>query len=100
MRAVAATAAGEEEIAAAMERALEEGRDYDERLTELAVNVSLMGVGLKIDQAPGWRAWQPTWRLLGITKPLCIGALAMAGVALAIARRPRLAGTSSATTSS
>ncbi len=43
-----------------------------ERLTELAVLVSLVGVGLRIDTRFGWRRWSLTWRLLGITMPLTI----------------------------
>ena len=43
-----------------------------ERLTELAVLVALVGVGLRIDTRFGWRRWSLTWRLLGITMPLTI----------------------------
>jgi NhaP-type Na+/H+ or K+/H+ antiporter len=45
-----------------------------ERLTELVVIVSLMGAGLKLNRPPGWLSWMPTWRLLGITMPVTIGA--------------------------
>jgi sodium/hydrogen antiporter len=48
-----------------------------ERLTEFVVIVSLMGTGLKLDRRIGWRAWQSTWRLLGITMPLTIAAVAV-----------------------
>ena len=48
-----------------------------ERLTELLVIISLMGVGLKISRWPTWRDWMITWRLLGITMPLSIAALAV-----------------------
>jgi sodium/hydrogen antiporter len=66
-----------------------------EHVTELAVLVALMGVGLAIDRPlsfrdrGSWRKWSSTWRLLGITMPLCIGAIALlawgAGVAPAAA---------------
>ncbi|MBW8369315.1 MAG: cation:proton antiporter [Arenimonas sp.] len=45
-----------------------------ERLTELTVLVSLVGVGLRIDTRFGWRRWRHTWRLLGIAMPLTIAA--------------------------
>ncbi|PSG96717.1 cation transporter [Thermoplasmatales archaeon SW_10_69_26] len=50
-----------------------------EHLTELGVIVALMGAGLKIGRAPGWRTWQTTWRLLAITMPLTIAAAALLG---------------------
>lgn len=50
-----------------------------ERLTEVTVIVSLMGVGLKLDRPVGWRRWAATWRLLAVTMPLCIGAVALLG---------------------
>jgi NhaP-type Na+/H+ or K+/H+ antiporter len=50
-----------------------------EKLAELIVIVSLMGAGLKIDRAFGWRSWGLTWRLLGIAMPLCILAFAFLG---------------------
>jgi NhaP-type Na+/H+ or K+/H+ antiporter len=50
-----------------------------ERLTEVTVIISLMGVGLKLDRPMGWRSWSPTWRLLGITMPLSIAAVALLG---------------------
>lgn len=50
-----------------------------ERLTELAVIISLTTAGLKIDRIEGWRRWNSTWRLLGITMPLCIAAMAFSG---------------------
>ncbi|MFD0738539.1 cation:proton antiporter [Lysobacter koreensis] len=43
-----------------------------ERLTELVVLVALVGAGLRIDTAFGWRRWSATWRLLAIAMPLCI----------------------------
>ncbi len=54
-----------------------------EHVTELAVLVALMGVGLAIDRPldprrrASWARWGTTWRLLGITMPLCIGAVAL-----------------------
>ncbi|WP_431855530.1 cation:proton antiporter [Azospirillum sp.] len=50
-----------------------------ERLTELIVIVALMGAGLKLDRPLGWRSWMVTWRLLGITMPLSIAAIALTG---------------------
>ena len=50
-----------------------------ERLTELVVIIALMGAGLKIDRPFSWRAWIPSWRLLGITMPLTIAITAFLG---------------------
>lgn len=50
-----------------------------ERLSELVVIISLMGAGLRLDRAVGWRSWSLTWRLLGITMPLTIAATALLG---------------------
>ncbi len=50
---------------------------YAERLTEIVVIVSLMGAGLKIRRPIGWRSWGSTWRLLGITMPLTVLAVAV-----------------------
>jgi NhaP-type Na+/H+ or K+/H+ antiporter len=50
-----------------------------QRVTEVAVIVALMGVGLAIDRRPGWRAWASTWRLLGIAMPLTIASVALLG---------------------
>jgi NhaP-type Na+/H+ or K+/H+ antiporter len=50
-----------------------------ERLTELVVIVSLMSAGLKLSRPFGWRAWGSTWRLLGLTMPLTIAAIAVLG---------------------
>jgi sodium/hydrogen antiporter len=52
-----------------------------ERLTEFVVIVSLMGAGLKLRRPPGWRSWQTTWRLLGITMPLTVVAITLLGQA-------------------
>ncbi|MGW0252037.1 cation:proton antiporter [Nocardia goodfellowii] len=50
-----------------------------EHLAELCVIVALMGVGLAIDRPLDWRTWGSTWRLLLITMPLCIAAVAVFG---------------------
>jgi sodium/hydrogen antiporter len=51
-----------------------------ERLTEVAVILSLFGVGLKIERPASLRGWGTTWRLLGITMLLTIGAVYLLGV--------------------
>jgi NhaP-type Na+/H+ or K+/H+ antiporter len=38
-----------------------------------------MGAGLKLDRPVGWRSWAITWRLLGISMPLTIAAIAALG---------------------
>ena len=54
-----------------------------EHVTELAVLVALMGVGLALDRPlsvrrfASWRQWGATWRLLGIGMPLTIAAVAV-----------------------
>lgn len=48
-------------------------------LTELCVIVSLMGAGLAVNRKVGWRRWSTTWRLLAITMPLTIVAVALLG---------------------
>jgi NhaP-type Na+/H+ or K+/H+ antiporter len=56
-----------------------------EHVTELTVIVSLMGVGLALDRPlqprsrDSWRSWSPTWRLLLVAMPLCIGGVALLG---------------------
>lgn len=50
-----------------------------EYATEVLVITSLTGVGLAIDRPLGWKRWGVTWRLLGITMPLCIIALGLLG---------------------
>ncbi|MHB0775841.1 cation:proton antiporter [Halomonas sp. WWR20] len=47
-----------------------------EILTELTVIISLAGAGLRIDRKLAWREWASTGRLLGITMPLSIAAIA------------------------
>ena len=53
-----------------------------EKAAELIVIVSLMGAGLKIDRAFGWRNWNITWRMLAIAMPLSIAAFFLMGQAL------------------
>ncbi len=48
-------------------------------LTEICVIVSLMGAGLAINRAFHWRTWSTTWRLLAVTMPLSIAAVAFLG---------------------
>ncbi len=56
-----------------------------EHVSEVAVLVALMGVGLALDRPlspldrESWRRWSATWRLLLVAMPLCIGALALFG---------------------
>jgi NhaP-type Na+/H+ or K+/H+ antiporter len=63
----------------------QENRAAIEHVTELAVLVALMGVGLAIDRPlelrnpASWRRWGTTWRLLAITMPLCIAGVALLG---------------------
>lgn len=56
-----------------------ENRLLTERLTELAVIISLMGAGLKLDRPVSWRNWMVTWRLLAISMPLTIAGIALLG---------------------
>ena len=49
-----------------------------EKLTEIVILVSLVGAGIKIDTVFSWQLWRPTVRLLLITMP--IGIFAMAGL--------------------
>jgi len=51
--------------------------DITERFTEFVVIIALMGAGLKIDRVFSWRRWSVTWRLVGITMPLAIGAITL-----------------------
>jgi NhaP-type Na+/H+ or K+/H+ antiporter len=50
-----------------------------ERLTEFAVIVAIMGVGLSLDRPLSWKAWRTTWRLLVIGMPLFIVSVAALG---------------------
>jgi sodium/hydrogen antiporter len=54
--------------------------DFTERFTEFVVIIALMGAGLKIDRIFHLRRWQVTWRLIGVTMPLCIAMIAALGV--------------------
>lgn len=53
--------------------------DITLHLTEICVLVSLMGAGLAINRPLRWRTWSTTWRLLAITMPLSIAAVAVLG---------------------
>ncbi|HEX8553633.1 MAG TPA: cation:proton antiporter [Sphingomonas sp.] len=53
--------------------------ELTERFTEFVVIIALMGAGLKLDRVFRWRRWAATWRLLAITMPLSIGAIALLG---------------------
>ena len=63
----------------------QENRATIEHVTELAVIVALMGVGLALDRPlellkrDSRRAWAPTWRLLAIGMPLSIALVALVG---------------------
>lgn len=59
--------------------------EITEHVTELAVLISLLGAGLALDRAPGWRSWSSTWRLLGIAMPVTIVAVFLAGWAAGLA---------------
>ena len=48
-------------------------------LTEIGVITALMGAGLALNRVPGWRSWGSTVRLLAITMPLSIAAVAGLG---------------------
>jgi NhaP-type Na+/H+ or K+/H+ antiporter len=50
-----------------------------ERLTEITVIVAIMGVAMSIDRPLSWRRWATTWRLLAVTMPLSIAAVAVLG---------------------
>lgn len=56
-----------------------------EHVTELTVLIALMGVGLALDRPlnllrrASWGGWSPTWRLLAVSMPLSIGAVALLG---------------------
>ena len=53
-----------------------------EHVTELAVIIALFSAGLKLDRTLSWRAWGSVARLLGITMPLTIAAVAAFGTGL------------------
>ncbi|WP_150306717.1 cation:proton antiporter [Planctomonas psychrotolerans] len=48
-------------------------------VTEICVIISLMGAGLALNRRIGWRRWSTTWRLLAITMPLSMLAVALIG---------------------
>lgn len=52
---------------------------FIERLTEFVVIISLMGAALKLDKLGDPRRWSYVWRLLAITMPLTILAVALLG---------------------
>lgn len=52
---------------------------FVEHFTELVVIIALMGAGLKIDRVFNWQRWKVTWRLLGPTMLLTIGAVTVLG---------------------
>lgn len=54
--------------------------EFTERFTEFVVIIALMGAGLKLDRVFSWRRWDVTWRLLALTMPLSIVAIALIGV--------------------
>jgi NhaP-type Na+/H+ or K+/H+ antiporter len=49
--------------------------EITERLSEFVVIIALTGAGLKLDRIFSFRKWGITWRLIGITMPLGIGAI-------------------------
>ncbi|CAM3809472.1 sodium:proton antiporter [Kibdelosporangium persicum] len=53
-----------------------------QHLTELCVIISLMGAGLALNRAVGWKRWSTTWRLLAITMPLSMLAVGLLGWAV------------------
>lgn len=63
----------------------QDNRAVIEHVTELAVLVALMGVGLALDRPlsfrdrSSFRRWGATWRLLLVAMPLTIGAVALLG---------------------
>jgi NhaP-type Na+/H+ or K+/H+ antiporter len=50
-----------------------------EVLTEIGVITALMGAGLAINRVPGWKSWSSAVKLLAITMPLTIAAIAGLG---------------------
>ncbi len=63
----------------------QDNRATIEHITELAVLIALMGVGLALDRPlnllrrASWGGWSPTWRLLVVSMPVSIGAVALLG---------------------
>ncbi|WP_432565434.1 cation:proton antiporter [Kineococcus sp. SYSU DK003] len=56
-----------------------EHEEATQHVTELVVIISLMGAGLALDRAVGWRRWASTWRLIALAMPLTIALVALAG---------------------
>lgn len=50
-----------------------------EYFTEILVVFSLAGAGLKLDREFSWRSWGTGWRLILVTMPLSIAAIAWSG---------------------
>jgi NhaP-type Na+/H+ or K+/H+ antiporter len=48
-------------------------------VTEICVIISLMGAGLALNRRLGWGRWSTAWRLLAITMPLSMLAVAVLG---------------------
>jgi NhaP-type Na+/H+ or K+/H+ antiporter len=67
-----------------------DNRALVEHVTELAVIVALMGVGLALDRPlrihrwSSWKSWGPTWRMLAIAMPLSIVAVTLLGTWLGL----------------
>ncbi len=63
----------------------QQNRATIEHVTELTVLIALMGVGLALDRPlnllrrASWGGWSPTWRLLAVSMPVTIGAVALLG---------------------
>jgi NhaP-type Na+/H+ or K+/H+ antiporter len=62
-----------------------DNREVVEQVTQFAVLLALMGVGLALDRPlrvrrwSDWRRWSATWRLLLVAMPLTIGAMWLIG---------------------
>ncbi len=54
-----------------------------ERVSEVCVIVALFSTGLRVDRLRDWARWRPTVRLLVLSMPITIAALAVAGMAFA-----------------
>ncbi|GAB3242670.1 cation:proton antiporter [Nocardioides dilutus] len=69
----------------------QDNRVVIEHVTELAILVALMGVGLALDRPLSprdrstWRRWGATWRLLAVGMPLTIAAVAVLGWSVGLA---------------
>ena len=91
---VVGVAIGWTPLADGLQLDLVEDRAMVEHVTEITVLIALMGVGLALDRPldllkpSSWRAWSPTWRLLGIAMPLGIGGVALLGWALGLRSPP------------